>query len=515
MVHPEAHIVLTAVLYSSASGWWKIADFGLTSSATSRRLRTTTGQRGKPCYRAPELVRDFGLGIGFSRKVDIWSLGCILFELCIGYKAFKHDFDTDDFASGKTDLKIEITSFTDRAPLYEKLITEMLNPRYDSRPSIKEICDNFTEIVKSDAEPGVDGYEGSVGEDFIRWENMLGTSVPSVDGFHSMQWDLGLPGQELSLDRWKHMIEARSKILGKKHPNTIWARFSYAWAFVSTGSLELAVGIFEELLEQSENVHKLWAYYGLGWALTDLGRLGDADRTSGKGLEMAAKTNEDDSMGRFILGAKSALARGHLLWRPQEQNVEYLNHVVSQQTALIGYDHPDTLTSRALLAIAELLQHRYAGTTQSEQRLSEASQSESKVFRTERPAILTLCQLSWTLARNSKVVEARRVFDETVRWQRKYYGKENVLPEISLEALTQSLQLGPIRWVNSEPVVRSGNNPFGSKGTRSCGNCRARKIKVSPYEMFFNSSVSLNGVEMEKTRADIALGKEKNAAQSC
>jgi len=186
------------VLYSAASGWWKIADFELTSSATSRRLRTTTGQRGKPCYRAPELVRDFGLGVGFSRKVDIWSLGCILFELCIGYKAFNHDFDTDDFATGKKNLEIAIHTFDHRAELYEKLIRQMLSPQYDSRPSNKEICASFSVIVKSlDVERGDGGLDD---EDFIKSENKLGTVVPSADGFHRMHWDLGLPGQEAAVD---------------------------------------------------------------------------------------------------------------------------------------------------------------------------------------------------------------------------------------------------------------------------------------------------------------------------
>ena len=472
---------VNSVLYSAASGWWKIADFGLTSSATSRRLRTTTGQRGKPCYRAPELVRDFGLGVGFNRKVDIWSLGCILFELCIGHKAFNHDFDTDDFATGKKNLEIVIHTFDNRAELYEKMIRQMLNPQYDNRPSIKEICTCFNDIVKR---LDVERRDGELDEeDFIKSENMLGTAIPSNDGFHSVHWDLGLPGQEAAGDRWARMERARTRILGAKHRNTFWTQFCHAWVLISSGNVDLAVQRFEKLFEQSDNVGKFWAEHGLIWALTEAGRLGEADRAYGRlEVKLNKLDSRDDSTQRLFLTAKSALARSHLLWRPQEQNVDYLKRLVAQQTALLGSDHAETLTARTLLGVAELLQHSYAATLQSDVTLSGASGSEVKVFQTERPAILTLCQLAWTLARNSKESEARRVFDETVRRQREYYGKENVLPETSLEILTQFLHLGPISWVLPKgPTGVKGNNPWGSVGTVSCVSCRRRKIKVSPY----------------------------------
>ena len=62
-------------------GHWKIADFGLTSEATSNRLVTSRSARGKPSYRAPELLRE--TKAGYNNKADIWSLGCIGFELLL------------------------------------------------------------------------------------------------------------------------------------------------------------------------------------------------------------------------------------------------------------------------------------------------------------------------------------------------------------------------------------------------------------------------------------------------
>src|SRR5277367_2905440 len=73
---------------------WKIADFGLTSEATSR-AHTTRYARGTPCYRAPELLRE-GL---YTNKVDIFAMGCILFELVGGRKPFRGDFDVETYST--------------------------------------------------------------------------------------------------------------------------------------------------------------------------------------------------------------------------------------------------------------------------------------------------------------------------------------------------------------------------------------------------------------------------------
>ena len=77
------------MLFSEKFHCWKIADFGTSSQATSRRLQSTQYSRGTSSYRAPELFKD---PPGFNNKSDIWALGCILYELCSGRKAFESDW---------------------------------------------------------------------------------------------------------------------------------------------------------------------------------------------------------------------------------------------------------------------------------------------------------------------------------------------------------------------------------------------------------------------------------------
>jgi hypothetical protein len=89
-------------------GYWKIADFGLTSEATSHKLITTAARSGKVSYRAPELlINENGR---FNNKADIWSFGCIVFEIFSkGKKAFANDFEIYNHgkANNKPDSIVE------------------------------------------------------------------------------------------------------------------------------------------------------------------------------------------------------------------------------------------------------------------------------------------------------------------------------------------------------------------------------------------------------------------------
>src|SRR2546423_1399345 len=93
---PHISSELSRVLFSCKSGCWKIADFGLTSTALTSQAKTTQQSRGKPGYRAPELLQY--PKSTYNEKADIWSLGCILHELATSESAFHSDTATFEFA---------------------------------------------------------------------------------------------------------------------------------------------------------------------------------------------------------------------------------------------------------------------------------------------------------------------------------------------------------------------------------------------------------------------------------
>lgn len=96
--------MLTLVLYSQQDYRWKIADFGLSAEGTSQRAQTTHYARGTPSYRAPETVKDEK----YTNKVDIWAMGCILYELAFRKKAFNSDMAVLSYHFSKTGPEIPL-----------------------------------------------------------------------------------------------------------------------------------------------------------------------------------------------------------------------------------------------------------------------------------------------------------------------------------------------------------------------------------------------------------------------
>ena len=116
----------------------EIADFGLTSTALTSQAKTTQQSRGKPGYRAPELLQY--PKSTYNEKVDIWSLGCILHELATGEKAFHSDTVTFEFAMSDQSILAELSLFDDpvRSAISE-LLDETLRIDFRMRPTAEVV----------------------------------------------------------------------------------------------------------------------------------------------------------------------------------------------------------------------------------------------------------------------------------------------------------------------------------------------------------------------------------------
>ena len=124
----------------------KIGDFGISKQLNSISQYAKT-QAGTLLYMAPEVIsEDF-----YNNKVDIWSLGCILYELC----SLKFCFDSNSLKTlidkilYENPEKINTKIYGEKL---EKIINLLLKKNYKERPDINELDKllNETDIEKEE-----------------------------------------------------------------------------------------------------------------------------------------------------------------------------------------------------------------------------------------------------------------------------------------------------------------------------------------------------------------------------
>jgi serine/threonine protein kinase len=147
----KLHSFLILVLYSKQYAKWKIADFGLTMEGHSALERTTICGRGTPGYRAPELLllnyQPSGIEYSqFSKKSDIWALGCVLYEPLFARSPFVSDFALRyHLMSAQT---LNIPTLGHLAPYsgttVMRLLLAMVDRVPERPPSAKALRENFS-----------------------------------------------------------------------------------------------------------------------------------------------------------------------------------------------------------------------------------------------------------------------------------------------------------------------------------------------------------------------------------
>ena len=107
------------MLYCASSRIWKLADFGITSLATTRHAVTTKLGRGTGSYIAPEILNG-----KFSNKADIWSFGCVFYELLALKLAFTTEWEVRTYDESKdVTLKIPILN---ASPFLQNNLAELV-----------------------------------------------------------------------------------------------------------------------------------------------------------------------------------------------------------------------------------------------------------------------------------------------------------------------------------------------------------------------------------------------------
>lgn len=152
----------------------KIGDFGtskhIAASNASTYLRTTTGTFG---YMAPEML---DTSIPKTSKVDIWSLGCILFRMVAGRLLFQDLSALYRYAINTSSLPPPVGNVGFSTPC-ENFLASVLQPSPDDRPSA-EACLNAAWIMNEGLGP-----KYAVGKHLYTNLSIAMVGAPGVDTF--------------------------------------------------------------------------------------------------------------------------------------------------------------------------------------------------------------------------------------------------------------------------------------------------------------------------------------------
>ena len=118
----------------------KIGDFGISKILDGTSYAQTFA--GTSCYMAPEIIR----GVKYTNKIDIWSIGCILYELC----SLKRCFDANNFLNLAKKIvsgnhgKIDLNYYNENI---QNIIDLLLKINEKERPNIDEANNLITKKI--------------------------------------------------------------------------------------------------------------------------------------------------------------------------------------------------------------------------------------------------------------------------------------------------------------------------------------------------------------------------------
>jgi serine/threonine protein kinase/tetratricopeptide (TPR) repeat protein len=183
----------------------KIADFGLAKILHGDEVAGMTATRtgstlGTPAYMAPEQIRD---ARNVDERADIFALGCLLYELLTGHRAFPGDDLLDLFDRIRDGRYRPVRSLSPEVPQWlEAVIDDALRPERDERiGSVAELHDRWTQgrgdqAAEMDWSPTLIALATSLAPEAASGAASLGgaTPVPAAGlGLGGATFDLAAP----------------------------------------------------------------------------------------------------------------------------------------------------------------------------------------------------------------------------------------------------------------------------------------------------------------------------------
>jgi len=153
----------------------KLGDFGISKRIQPQAITTFNTQVSTQIYGAPEVL---GLDSAsetsvYTNSVDIWSLGCVIYELLAGTRLFASETQISRYSLGiwpfPEDKLKALSTPTDDAGI--SLLKSMLSIQPKDRPTAEDALGNawLVGLESSDEDSGDDQYETPQNRDESSW----------------------------------------------------------------------------------------------------------------------------------------------------------------------------------------------------------------------------------------------------------------------------------------------------------------------------------------------------------
>ncbi|GAA2431632.1 tetratricopeptide repeat protein [Streptomyces mauvecolor] len=384
-------------------GTVKICDFGIARLGAdigfTSRLTGTGIAMGTPHYMSPEQIG----GTEVDHRSDLYSLGCVLYELCTGAPPFDLD-DAWAVLVGHRDTpprpprehRAELPEFLERAVLAllakepdqrpddaRELVRVLAEGRGAPRPLADPVplpprnaprlpswtkgmttghkaTRTFTPVTPPDPTAGLTG-EWTAARALAPQEPDRPTPPPDVladlNGRHDAALELGSHG------RWAEAGEAhravageRARVLGPDHPDTLSSRYEVGFALGRTGRAAEALREFGGVADGRarslgpDHPDTLDARQETAYVLGRLGRHFEAHRMYVTVLAARERTQGPEAPDTLRCRHNLAVNLGRL--GRLEDSCTLAQDVAAARTRVLGAEHPDTLVTRYEVAYA-------------------------------------------------------------------------------------------------------------------------------------------------------------------
>jgi Protein kinase domain len=190
----------------------------------------TENRRASECYAAPEVLEDGK----FNKKSDIWSLGCVLYEICAGGRPFNNGWQVTNYGKSSRDTTTLPDLFSDDWGQYQRgqklnqTIQSMIQRDSTTRPSTAEICASMDSLMYWRS-----NLFRPTSTVFFETSSLLGTEAPIWKGteptFEQVIPNRSYRDHPQMIQRRTSIIEARAGFLGPHDMTTAWTKFYVAW----------------------------------------------------------------------------------------------------------------------------------------------------------------------------------------------------------------------------------------------------------------------------------------------